>query len=145
MFSFQMRAGQSCLGITYSQGSWNDKHMQLRGWDLTALRLRGQGDKANRSGWPSQSKGIKRRGSARTDSQSGFVRSSCYCHWNSKDRNEWYSRSVDIYTHFWIILQYTLRHLHTFLYYLPICYTKNLYSYFHGASLPCDTIREERV
>ena len=107
-----MHAGRS-LGISYSQGSWDDKHLQLRGWDLTALSLRGLGDEPNRSGWPSQSKSIKRRVSVGMDPHR-VCQSSCDCPQSTKDSNKRDLRSVDIYTHVWILLQDTLRHLHTF-------------------------------
>lgn len=141
MFSFQMHAGWS-LGISYSQGSWDDKHLQLGGWDLTALSLRGLGDEPNRSGWPSQSKSIKRRVSVGMDPPQGL---SEQLRLPSEHQGQQQTR-FEVCWHLHTRLDPTPGYSETFthiLYYLPMCYMKNLYSCFHGTCLPCGTIRDE--
>ena len=135
-----MHAGQSCLGISYTQGSWDDKHLQLRGWDLRALSLRGLGDESNRSGWPSQSKSIKSHVSVGKDPPSGFVRAAViairaprtgtneiwglltFTHMSGS-----YSRILwDIYTHFYIIFQCVTWRICTAVSMVHVCHVAQL-------------------
>lgn len=139
MFSFQMHAGWS-LGISYSQGSWDDKHLQPRGWDLIALSLSGLGDESNRRGWPSQSKSTKSRVSVGIDPPSGFVRAAVisikaprtgtdeiwglltFTHTSgSYSRIRW-----DIYTHFYIVFQCVTWRICTAVSMVHVCHVAQL-------------------